>query len=101
MTNIEDLEVKEKKDGRGGARPGAGRKTNASKGLPPARQKCSPTLFPGTKDLAILIAEMEGFRGWGHVMDVAILKMAMELGINVPFNTDQILNHSKVAETDG
>lgn len=93
---IEALEVKEEetKDGRGGKRVGAGRKTNESKGLY-KRQKCSPSLLPGMKDLAIKISEKEEFRGWGHVMDVAIALYADQLGISHDFNVEEILKNSK------
>ena len=78
----------QKKDGRGGKRtagpgkrigPPMGNK-NASKGGP-GRIKASPTLAPGTKEMAMKIAKMRGYDGWGYAIDEAIELLAKQLGI--------------------
>ena len=66
-----------KKHKRGGLR-------NPPGGRPPLevkREKHSPTLAPGTKELAQAIAKKEGWSGWGYAVDEAIKRLARELGI--------------------
>lgn len=62
---------------RGGLRnPPGGRPPKAIK-----REKHSPTLAPGTKNLAQAIAKERGYPGWGYAVDEAIKKLSQELGI--------------------
>ena len=65
------------KSNRGGLR-------NPPGGRPPLevkREKHSPTLAPGTKELAQRIAQERGYSGWGYAIDEAIIKLAKEMGI--------------------
>lgn len=68
-----------KKSKRGGPRkPGPGKKI----GRPPLevkREKHSPTLAPGIKQLAKAIAKERGYPGWGYAVDEAIRKLAKEI----------------------
>lgn len=57
---------------------------NPPGGRPPLevkREKHSPTLAPGTKQIAQAIAKNRGYPGWGYAVDEAIKKLAQELGI--------------------
>lgn len=57
---------------------------NPSGGRPPLavkREKHSPTLAPGTKQLAQTIAKERGYAGWGYAIDEAIKKLAQEMGL--------------------
>ncbi len=68
-----------KKSNRGGLRiPSGGRPP-----LPPdqKRPKVSITLAPDTKDLARIIAKMQGLDGWGYLIDELIRREAERLGI--------------------
>ena len=47
---------------------------------PDKRKKHSPTLAPGTKELAQRIAQERGYSGWGYAIDEAIIKLAKEIG---------------------
>lgn len=47
------------------------------------REKHSPTLAPGTKELAQAIAKKCGYPGWGYAIDEAIKNMALNLDIPV------------------
>jgi hypothetical protein len=67
------------KSNRGGLR-------NPPGGRPPLpsdqkRQKASPTLAPGIKELAQKIAKMQGFAGWGHLIDQLVTQEAERLQI--------------------
>ena len=71
--------MKTKQTKRGGLRnPAGGRPV-----LPPdqKREKHSPTLAPGTKQLAQAIAKERGYAGWGYAVDEAIKKLAQEMGL--------------------
>lgn len=39
------------------------------------RQKASPKLAPGSKELALAIAEALELPGWGHAVDMALIRM--------------------------
>ncbi len=68
-----------KKTRRGGLRnPSGGRPP-----LPPEqkREKHSPTLAPGTKELGQAIAKERGYAGWGYAIDEAIKKLAHQMGL--------------------
>lgn len=56
----------------GGARPNPG-----AAPLPEGerRQKTSPKLAPGSKELALAIAEVLELPGWGHAVDMALIRM--------------------------
>lgn len=57
---------------------------NPKGGRPPKenpREKHSPTLAPGTKELAQAIAKERGYAGWGYAIDEAIKRLAKEMGI--------------------
>lgn len=45
------------------------------------REKHSPSLAPGIKELAQTIAEQEGYPGWGYVVDEAIMRLAKSLNV--------------------
>jgi len=45
------------------------------------RQKHSPTLAPGIKELAQQIAKNQGLPGWGHLIDQLVIKEAERLEI--------------------
>jgi len=65
------------KSNRGGLR-------NPPGGRPPLevkREKHSPTLAPGTKELAQRIQAERGYPGWGYVIDEAVWLLAKELGL--------------------
>ncbi len=60
---------------RGGLRnPPGGRPPKAVK-----REKHSPTLAPGTKELAQAIAKEQGWPGWGYALDEGIKLLAAKL----------------------
>lgn len=67
------------KSKRGGLRnPKGGRPA-----LPPEqkREKHSPTLAPGIKELAQAIARERVYPGWGYAIDEAIKDLADKLGV--------------------
>jgi hypothetical protein len=66
-----------KKSKRGGYRPGAGRPPKEG----PKREKHSPTLAPGTKELAQAIAKEQGWDGWGYAVDEGIRLLAEKLNL--------------------
>lgn len=69
------------KSKRGGLRnPKGGHPGNKALGRP-VRKKHSPTLAPGTKELAQSIAKERGYAGWGYAVDEAIQDLANRLGL--------------------
>jgi hypothetical protein len=67
------------KSNRGGLR-------NPPGGRPPLpkdqkRQKVSPTLAPGIKELAQEIAKMHDLAGWGYLLDQLVIQEAKRLQI--------------------
>lgn len=47
------------------------------------RQKHSPTLAPGIKELAQAIAKGQGLPSWGYVLDELVRREAARLGITI------------------
>lgn len=66
------LAIMQQQDNWGGARPNPGPDP-----LPEEqrRQKASPKLAPGSKELALAIAEALELPGWGHAVDMALIRM--------------------------
>jgi hypothetical protein len=67
-----------KKSNRGGRRPN---QTGRPPKPGPKREKHSPTLAPGIKELAQAIAKDQGWPGWGYALDEGIKLLAKEVGI--------------------
>lgn len=66
------------------SKPKRGGLRNPPGGRPPLkvkREKYSPTLAPGTKELAQAIAKEKGYAGWGYAIDEAVKKLAQEMGL--------------------
>ena len=68
------------KSDHGGPRPGAGRPP-----LPAGqkREKHSPTLAPGIRELAEAIAKDQGWPTWGHALDEGVKLLAERLNITI------------------